>query len=53
MHVEVSATDAIVNEVKTAFCLHTSTGTMTFVPGAGSSGSRGMGKQMINVYMEG
>ncbi len=53
MHVEVSATEAIVNAVKTAFCLHTSTGTMTFVPRAGFSESRGMGKQMINVYIEG
>ena len=43
----------IVNAVKATVCVDTSTGTMTFVPGAGSSGSCGMGKQMINVYMEG
>ena len=43
----------IVNAVKARVCVDTSTGTMTFVPGAGPSGPCGMGKQMINVYIEG
>ena len=41
------------NAVKARVCVDTSTGNMTFVPGAGTSGSCGMGKQMIYVYMEG
>ena len=43
----------IVNAVKARVCVDTTTGTMTFVPGAGPSGSCGLGKQMINVYIEG
>ena len=43
----------IVNAVKARVCVDTSTGTMTFVPGEGPSGPCGMGKQIINVYMEG
>jgi Collagen triple helix repeat (20 copies) len=43
----------IVNAVKARVCVDTSTGTMTFVPGAGPTGSCGLGKQMINVYIEG
>ena len=43
----------IANAVTARVCVDTSTGIMTFVPGAGSSGSCGMGKQMINVYMQG
>ena len=44
----------IANAVKAAFCVDTSTGTMTFVPGVQASGtSCGMGKTVINVYIEG
>ena len=44
----------IVNAVKTAFCLDTSAGTMTFKPGVWASGtSCGIGKTVINVYVEG
>jgi hypothetical protein len=43
----------IVNAVKARICVDTTTGAMTFVPGAGPSGPCGMGKQMINVYIEG
>jgi hypothetical protein len=43
----------IVNAVKARVCVDTNTGAMTFVPGAGPLGSCGMGKQMINIYMEG
>ena len=41
------------NAVTARVCVDTSTGSMTFVPGAGPSGFCGIGKQMINVYMEG
>lgn len=53
MHVEVS--DRRHRERgKTAFCLNTSTGTMTFVPGVETSGTPcGLGKSIINVYIEG
>jgi Collagen triple helix repeat (20 copies) len=43
----------IVDAVKARVCVDTSTGSMTFVPGAGPSGSCGLGKQMINIYIEG
>ena len=44
----------IANAVKAAFCLNTSTGAMTFVPGVETSGTPcGLGKTIINVYIEG
>ena len=44
----------IVNAVKAAFCLNTSTGTLTFLPGTQVSGSGcGIGRTVINVWIEG
>jgi len=43
----------IVNAVKARVCVDTTTGAMTFVPGEGPTGPCGMGKHMINVYIEG
>ena len=41
----------IVDATKARVCVDTSTGVMTFMPGEGPSGSCGMGKQIINIYM--
>ena len=44
----------IENAVKAAFCVDTTTGTMTFKPGVLTSGAPcGLGKTIINLYMEG
>ena len=44
----------IENAVKAAFCVDTTTGTMTFKPGVWASGtSCGLGKLIANVYIEG
>ena len=44
----------IVNAVKAAFCLDTTAGTMTFMPGVWPSGiSCGIGKVIVNVFIEG
>jgi hypothetical protein len=43
----------IVDAVKVRVCVDTTSGTMTFVPGEGPTGPCGMGKQIVNFYIEG